>query len=217
MQHRAVEGSVVAPQGPQLASFSSEDLAGSVVEGVSDGLEVLGGPARQISALGEVLAQQAVGVLVGRPLPRRVRIGPTASRPSSSRRANVVKSGQAKVASGTSGGPPSGGGLPDGQRENFHPAEASTPTPAPTRRPPRRQLLHPRLGRASKVPEGVEGDELLLASRSILMGLPPVWLTLGVGGSQAALRLRRSSQTRSGSVCPGLVGGDGGCTCVDDA
>ena len=73
---------------------------------------------------------------------------PTASRPSSSRRANVVKSGQAKVASGTSGGPPSGGGLPDGQRENFHPAEASTPTPAPTRRPPRSQLLHPRLGRA---------------------------------------------------------------------
>ena len=40
---------------------------------MSDGLEVVSGPAGQVGALGEVLAQQAVGVLVARPLPWRVR------------------------------------------------------------------------------------------------------------------------------------------------
>src|SRR3954453_21334467 len=45
-------------------------LAGPVVERVSDGLEVFGGPARQVGALGEVLAQQPVRVFVRRALPR---------------------------------------------------------------------------------------------------------------------------------------------------
>ena len=40
-----------------------------------DGFEVLGGPAREVSALGKVLAQQAVGVLVCWPLPGRVGVG----------------------------------------------------------------------------------------------------------------------------------------------
>ena len=37
-----------------------EDFAGPVVERVSDGLEVFGGPARQVCAFGEVLPQQSV-------------------------------------------------------------------------------------------------------------------------------------------------------------
>src|SRR6202022_4632410 len=49
-------------------------LAGSVVELVSDAIEVSLGQLAQIGALGEVLAQQPVGVLVGTALPRRVRI-----------------------------------------------------------------------------------------------------------------------------------------------
>src|SRR3954454_5970901 len=40
-------------------SLPPEVLAGSVVERVSDGFKVLGGPARQVCALGEVLPQQA--------------------------------------------------------------------------------------------------------------------------------------------------------------
>ena len=42
-------------------------LAGPVVEGMSDGFEPVSRPARQIGALGEVLAQQPAGVLVGEP------------------------------------------------------------------------------------------------------------------------------------------------------
>jgi hypothetical protein len=38
----------------------AEDLAGSIVERVSDGLEVVGGPARQVGAFGEVLPQQTL-------------------------------------------------------------------------------------------------------------------------------------------------------------
>ena len=39
----------------------AEDLAGPVVQYECDGLEVGGGPPRQVGALGEVLAQQPVG------------------------------------------------------------------------------------------------------------------------------------------------------------
>src|SRR4051794_10519437 len=52
----------------------AENLAGSTVQGVSDGLELLGVPAGQVGALREVLAQQAVGVLVRAALPGAVRI-----------------------------------------------------------------------------------------------------------------------------------------------
>src|SRR5436190_425290 len=52
----------------------AEDLAGSGVQRVGDGLEFLGAPARYVGALREVLAQKAVGVLVGAPLPRAVRV-----------------------------------------------------------------------------------------------------------------------------------------------
>lgn len=50
-------------------------LAGPVVEGMSDGFEPVSRPARQIGALGEVLAQQPAGVLVGEPLPQAVGVG----------------------------------------------------------------------------------------------------------------------------------------------
>jgi hypothetical protein len=59
-----------------------EDFAGPVVQRERDRLEVFGGPSRQVSALGEVLAQEPVGVLVRRPLPRRVRVGEEHSRAS---------------------------------------------------------------------------------------------------------------------------------------
>ena len=47
----------------------AECLAGSGVEGGDNGVELLVGPARQVGAFGEVLAQQAVGVLVAGSLP----------------------------------------------------------------------------------------------------------------------------------------------------
>ena len=53
----------------------AEDFAWPVVEGVSDSFKVVRAPSGQVSALGEVLAQHAVGVLVRRALPRRVRVG----------------------------------------------------------------------------------------------------------------------------------------------
>jgi len=52
-----------------------EALSGSVVERESDGFEVLGGPAGEVRAFREVLAQQPVGVLVRRSLPGRVGVG----------------------------------------------------------------------------------------------------------------------------------------------
>ena len=42
-------------------SAPGEGLAGSVVEGVGDGLDLLGAPSREVGALGEVLAQESVG------------------------------------------------------------------------------------------------------------------------------------------------------------
>src|ERR1700722_7298295 len=50
-------------------------LAGAGVEGVGDGGQVAGGVAGEVGALGEVLAEQAVGVLVGAALPGWVRVG----------------------------------------------------------------------------------------------------------------------------------------------
>ena len=47
----------------------AEAFAGSVVEFVGDGGEVGGGVMRQVGALGEVFAEQAVGVLVAAALP----------------------------------------------------------------------------------------------------------------------------------------------------
>src|SRR5215211_7045045 len=52
----------------------AEGLAGSAVEGSSDGGEVAGAVLAEVGALGEILAQQAVGVLVGAPLPGAVRV-----------------------------------------------------------------------------------------------------------------------------------------------
>jgi len=52
----------------------TEGLTGSVVEGSRDGGEVVGGALAQGGALGEVLAQQTVGVLVGATLPGAVRV-----------------------------------------------------------------------------------------------------------------------------------------------
>src|SRR6266566_3295770 len=50
----------------------AEGLAGSAVEGRGDGGEVAGGVLAQVSAFGEVLPQQVVGVLVGAALPGAV-------------------------------------------------------------------------------------------------------------------------------------------------
>src|SRR6266516_4422353 len=52
----------------------AEGLAGSAVEGRSDGGEVAGGVLAQVSAFGEVLPQQVVGVLVGAALLGAVRV-----------------------------------------------------------------------------------------------------------------------------------------------
>ena len=47
----------------------SEGLVGSTVEAVLHGLELRGGDGRQVGALGQVLAEEAVGVLVAATLP----------------------------------------------------------------------------------------------------------------------------------------------------
>src|SRR5512140_3124327 len=47
-----------------------EDLPGSAVDGHFDSCEVLRGPAGQVRALGKVLAQDPIGVLVRPSLPR---------------------------------------------------------------------------------------------------------------------------------------------------
>jgi hypothetical protein len=52
----------------------AEGLAGSAVECGGDGVEVLTRVSREVGAFGEVLAQQAVGVLVGTALPGAVRV-----------------------------------------------------------------------------------------------------------------------------------------------
>jgi len=49
-----------------------EALAGAVVELVGDGVELSFGDRAEVDALGEVLAQEPVGVLVGAALPGRV-------------------------------------------------------------------------------------------------------------------------------------------------
>src|SRR6266511_5922980 len=48
----------------------SEDPTRPTVQRTSDARQVGGGADRQVGALGEVLPQEAVGVLVGAPLPR---------------------------------------------------------------------------------------------------------------------------------------------------
>src|SRR4051794_18685682 len=52
----------------------SERLAGPAVERVGDGGKVVGAVSREVGALGEVLPEQAVGVLVGAALPGALRV-----------------------------------------------------------------------------------------------------------------------------------------------
>lgn len=52
-----------------------EGLAGAVVEGEGDDLELVDAPARQVRALRKVLPQQTVRVLVGAALSGAVRVG----------------------------------------------------------------------------------------------------------------------------------------------
>ena len=52
-----------------------EALVRASVELPGDGIEIGLGESRQVGALGEILPQQSVGVLVDTPLPRAVRIG----------------------------------------------------------------------------------------------------------------------------------------------
>src|SRR5438105_15549730 len=53
----------------------TEGLSGPAVERGGNSLDLFGGPAREVGAFGEVLAQQAVGVLVRPALPGAVRVG----------------------------------------------------------------------------------------------------------------------------------------------
>jgi len=52
-----------------------QGLSGSIVQERTDGIEVALGKTSQVGVLGQVLAQQAVGVLVGATLPRAMGIG----------------------------------------------------------------------------------------------------------------------------------------------
>ena len=45
------------------------------IQPMRDGVELALGIARQVDALGQVLAQQAIGILIGPALPRAMRIG----------------------------------------------------------------------------------------------------------------------------------------------
>jgi len=53
----------------------AEAFAGPVVDLADIGAELFGGDLAQIGAFGQVLAQQAVGVLVGAPLPGMIGMG----------------------------------------------------------------------------------------------------------------------------------------------
>jgi hypothetical protein len=53
----------------------AEGFAGPVVEGESNGLDLIGLPSREVGALGEVLTKESVRVLVGAALPGAVRVG----------------------------------------------------------------------------------------------------------------------------------------------
>ena len=52
----------------------TEGLSGTTVENSRNRSELLGAVPAQVSALGEVLAEQAVGVLIGPALPRAMRV-----------------------------------------------------------------------------------------------------------------------------------------------
>jgi len=55
----------------------AERLAGAAIESTGDGIQLRLADARKVGAFGKVLAQQAVGVLVGPALPRAVWIDPS--------------------------------------------------------------------------------------------------------------------------------------------
>ena len=63
----------------------SEGFPWSGVEGVGDGRDVVCGPPGKVSALRKVLAQKAIGVLIGAALPRALRIGEVHLYPGSNR------------------------------------------------------------------------------------------------------------------------------------
>ena len=56
-------------------ALKAEALPGPMVQGVDNTAQSLRGDLRQVGALGQVLAQEAVGVLVGAPLPGMVGMG----------------------------------------------------------------------------------------------------------------------------------------------
>jgi hypothetical protein len=53
----------------------AECLAWSVVELVGDGLDLFVVPSREVGAFREVLAQRAIGVVIGAALPGTLRVG----------------------------------------------------------------------------------------------------------------------------------------------
>jgi putative transposase len=80
-QRCLVRRSVEVDRGPRRVS-PAEGLAWPRVERERNSVEVVTGVAGEVGALGEVLAQQAVGVLVGAPLPGAVRVAEEDVEPS---------------------------------------------------------------------------------------------------------------------------------------
>ena len=56
-------------------TLEAQAFAGPMVELADVGAELFGRNERQVGAFGQVLAQEAIGVLVGAPLPGVVRMG----------------------------------------------------------------------------------------------------------------------------------------------
>jgi len=53
-------------------TLEAQALAGPAIQGVDDGAQLLGADLAQVGALGQVLSEEAVGVLVGSSLPERI-------------------------------------------------------------------------------------------------------------------------------------------------
>ncbi len=167
---------VLAPHMPALAAAVAAD--GDVQAGGSPPERLVRQPADH-GAARDSLAAAAVAPVVGVDDPARQhgRSGssrcPVTTRPSSSRRQNTVRSGQPKTASGVASVTVEV--FHDGECENFHLRETSTPTQPATRRP-----LHPHLRRATSPPGSMvargEGRTSAPPRSPNLSGLPSAGL-----------------------------------------
>ena len=104
-----------------------EGFAWPVVERRGDGFDFLGGPACEVGAFGEILTQQAIGVLIRPALPRLSTILGTASTAQNLGPLAALAVGGYIVLAGMWAGPVSGASMnparslgPDIVRGNFH-------------------------------------------------------------------------------------------------